>query len=77
MPNFFDKKKEIIKEVKTVTKDGECEITLKIELDINLNNLLDLQQQNKKSEEIVIEEKEKVEWSMPKFNSKQRIKMGE
>lgn len=66
-------------EVKVVTKDGECKISLTIDLNINLNTAgvsvgaqvskLDSPQQQEK-------EKEKTHWEIPDFGAMPKLNFG-
>lgn len=65
---------------KIITKDGECEITISIELNINLNSagIATVEAQSKTVETKAIEEKapEQDEWVMPDFSMLQKVQFG-
>lgn len=67
--------------VKILTQDGEVSVSITLDLNINLNNLLDgidLSQakQNKKEKESIAENiDDKVAWAIPDFSS-EKINFG-
>ena len=59
-------------DVKIITKDGECQVSISLELNINLNNnLVEISGQNIKNEK-----KDDVNWMIPDFTTSPKINFG-
>jgi hypothetical protein len=71
---------QVIKDVKTVTEDGELKITLTLELNINVNqsNQIEPSFSVQKSIETKVEEKKKEEdeFLIPDFSSDEKVSFG-
>jgi hypothetical protein len=60
-------------EVKIITKDGECQVSISIELTINLNSDISSEPVVKKS---IVEEKKSNDWMIPDFEAAPRVNFG-
>lgn len=64
-------------EVKVVTKDGECKISLTIDLNINLNTAgVSVGAQVSKLDSPQQQEKEKTHWEIPDFGAMPKVNFG-
>lgn len=67
-------------DVKVVTKDGECKLSISIDLNINLNTLgVTVNAQSAKSSEVNQEDKKKdddVAWQIPDFSAMPKLNFG-
>lgn len=61
--------------VHVITKEGECQLNITIDLNINLNTGT-VELQSGKTNKIVEEEEEKTIWAIPTFESKDKVKFG-
>lgn len=63
--------------VHVITKEGECQLSITIDLNINLNTgIVDLKQREATE---VVQEKESEEkplWAIPTFSSENKVKFG-
>lgn len=59
--------------MKVVTKDGECQIHITLDLNININGTSVKVEESKK---LVEEKKEETEWVIPTFDSGEKVKFG-
>ncbi len=66
--------------VHVITKEGECQLSITIDLNINLNTgIVDLKQREVPEVAAVEEEKESEEkplWAIPTFKSDNKVKFG-
>lgn len=66
------------KEVKVVTKDGECQVSIVLELNINLNtdNVVVSAQAIKQEKEVKQEKPKESGWEIPDFEALPKINFG-
>lgn len=58
-------------QMKVVTKDGECQIHITLDLNININGTNVKVEENKK-----LVEQDETEWAIPTFDSGEKVKFG-
>lgn len=61
---------------KVVTKDGECHVTITLELNINLTGESSIAGISAQSASIKKEEPEEVNWAIPDFGASPKISFG-
>jgi hypothetical protein len=63
--------------IRVVTREGECQLNITIDLNINLNTgTVDLQSAQANKIEKPIEDEDKTVWAIPTFKSEDKVKFG-